>query len=245
MPSLVTCDKYGYQTSPVWEKPIRQKGPVEKLSLLIEVEAKSDAHIWISDGSKNSRRGYEIVVGGWNNKRSEIRRGQQGTQLACEFHIHDPPLQGGRAKKFWLAVVRREESITVVLGTGWEVWKNRMLMAIDKSIKRIPDIESCHVSTGYGSDGKWEIIVLDQKENTEKEPSVNKVNKQPRTPDPRLDIRGTILVTGTPLSALLKRPRHAETTPVASASQHYSPEAKRKLNMKLQTTLAKHEDRGY
>jgi hypothetical protein len=243
MPTVSTSDKYGYDTNPVWEKPVREKEPIEKLSMLIEVEAHSDAHIWFSDGSKNSRRGYEVVIGGWKNKRSEIRRGQQGTQLACEFHIHDPPLQGGWPRKFWFALVRKDDSITIVLGTGWDLWRNRMLMAVDKSVKRIAEIETCHVSTGYGSEGTWEVIVLDDKEKTATKPIKTRTEEIPRTPDSRINIRDTIRVNGTTPSGLLKRPRFTESTPTASASQHLSPEAKRKLSMKLETTLAKHEDR--
>jgi hypothetical protein len=156
---IETGNKYKYVS--VWDEPVGAGRPHgEPLKFFIDIEAKSDCHIWLSDGenARNTRRGYEVVIGGWNNTRSEIRRGQQGTALACCLHKNSP-LQVRGKSKFWIAILeeKSDNSTTVVVGEGWDLWKNKFLISVDKNPKFF--VRSISVSTGFGHAGKWGMFV--------------------------------------------------------------------------------------
>ena len=210
-----TGAKYKYVS--VWDEPVGSvRTPGDPLKFFIHVEAKSDCHIWLSDcGSKTStKRGYEIVIGGWNNTRSEIRRGQQGTALACCLH-KTSPLDSKCRSKFWIAVIEEtsDHSTTVVVGEGWDIWKNKFLISVDKRAKF--SVSSLSVSTGFGHTGKWSVYMGEDPEETAQPPQPIMVPARklvPLTP-----IRETLVATGCVSSTvassssspacLLKRPR--------------------------------------
>jgi hypothetical protein len=242
MPVVSTGSKYGYGV-PVWERPINQPHS-EKLTMLFEVDAASDAHLWLSDGGSSGRRGYEIVIGGWKNKRSEIRRGQQGTQLACQFHLDNAPLRAGSMTKFWLAVLHKPDSVTIVVGTGRDTWKNKVMMAVDSTPRRVKGIDSIAVSTGFGSEGKWDVLVMTdlpiESMSEEKENEHTQVRIENKTPEKSILIRNTIVVTGSGASGLLKRPRGAFDAPAfVSVQEEAARDEKRRLSMDLHRAIAK------
>lgn len=160
MRELKTSDKYGYD-SPVWERSYADRSQAEwSLLMLMEIEAISDAHFWLSEeaGSRSKARGYEIVIGASRNSSSFIRRGKQGTDLASKFHLAgEGPLSGKESKKFWLSFVKTDANVTLVIGAGWEPGKHKVIFAIDSSNRRM-DIETISVSTGFGSVGRWTIV---------------------------------------------------------------------------------------
>jgi hypothetical protein len=213
--SFSTSAKYGY-TDPVWDKPYQQT--LAPLLILFEVKAASDAHLWLSDGSSSKTRGYEILLGGWNNKRSEIRRGQQGRiQLACLLHDGEGPLSKTHARKFWISVVSRTDSVTIVVGRGWEAWKEKILVGIDKSEKRIIPIESVSVSTGFGSSGEWSLSVstIDLGARPSADEKVEKVSTEIKDKENKLNIENTLVPKNS--VGLLKRPRLNEGESVVHA----------------------------
>ena len=220
-----TTPKYSYG-KPVWEQSkARPMNP--PLVVLVEVAASSDAHVWLSDGSGSKSRGYELVIGGWKNSRSEIRRGQQGTSLACILH-EEGPLGGGK-KRFWISLLSENGSVSIVVGTGWDLWKHSFLVGVDSSKKRMETAESVSVSTGFGAEGDWTIHV------TEK--SIFKTQDDPRATE---DVSATpqrvshTLAFSTPIhrtlvsslagpSGLLKRPRDTSANPVHVDDSAYGP----------------------
>ena len=214
---IETGNKYKYVS--VWDEPVGDSRPEnEPLKFFIDVEAHSDCHVWLSDGEKSTRRGYEIVIGGWNNTRSEIRRGQQGTALACCLHKSSPLKIRGKSK-FWIAIIeeKSDNSTTVVVGEGWELWKNKFLISVDKKPKL--NIRSLSVSTGFGNSGKWGIFVGDEPDESSLSiPEVEKFEKNEKIIQPVVrkfpttPIRETLVATGVSTAAsspgfLLKRPR--------------------------------------
>jgi hypothetical protein len=248
-----TGEKYKYVS--VWDEPVssspRSKEP---LKIFIDVEAKSDCHLWLFDGDqKNTRKGYEIVIGGWNNTRSEIRRGQQGTALACCLH-KTSPLETRDKSKFWIAVITEDSdmSTTVVVGQGWELWKNKFLISVDKKGKF--DLKSLSVSTGFGHGGKWAIYVGEEpKEKTESDETEllsissfrektsikqNAVNRFVSTP-----IRDTLVPTGVSTAAsspiLLKRPRFNFDENSEPINVTISEKESKQVGLSIDETLAK------
>ena len=245
MAPIRTSTKYGYSTQAAWDRPVGTEGPV---TLLLEVDGASDAHVWLSDGTSSTTRGYEVVIGGWKNTRSEIRRGQQGTQLlACELH-RDGPLQAGSMRKFWLSIIpKKEESVTIVLGAGWEPWKQKILVGVDKAARRIDRIEAAYVSTGFGSEGVWEVLtdsleppVVKSESATARTVSVT----PPSRPIFKQSIRDTIVVASshTPVG-LLKRPRSAAPEEPVSSGVSVRPTEleRRSITADLARTIVKHE----
>lgn len=230
MSSILTSGKYGYG-NPVWESP--HNSVLAPILILFEVDAASDAHVWLSEGSGSKSRGYEILLGGWKNKRSEIRRGQQGSvQLACLLHDGAGPLKKGERRKFWISIITRTDSVTIVVGKGWDAWKSKLLVAVDASNKRVIPIEAVSVSTGFGSEGHWSLVVSttppakllsleqEEEEETEARPTTQedediKENQEPEK-NRTQDIRSTLIPNS---KVVLKRVR------IQNASSHQPSEA--------------------
>ena len=152
-----TGKKYVYKT--VWDDsilaPISRSVP---FVLLVEVQAPSDAHVLLG--------GYEIVIGGWKNTRSEIRRGKQKEAIATIFHPkNNGPLNPNSSSKFWISVVNGS---SIAVGYGWEVWLQTFLVAVDKKQNLV---DSVAISTGFGSEGIWNIHVMSKKESREESES--------------------------------------------------------------------------
>ena len=232
MKNLTTPATYGY-SEPVWVKSYVNAG-AGSLMMFFEVKAAHDAHIWLSDGSGDKRKGYEIVIGGWNNSRSVVRRGQQGvTELACAEHTPDSrPLSETESRRFWISLIESPSSVKLVVGRGWDAWNNKFLAAIDASSKRLR-VESVSVSTGFRAEGHWSFLSIDsaddvsvakRKESPPRSPG-DKENAPTRTGNTTLsaslggkNIKNTIL---TPSSGLLKRPRSSlASTPVSVSFDH-------------------------
>jgi hypothetical protein len=154
---VVETDKtYKYRPS-IWESG----STCSLLNLQIDVRADSDCHIWLCDRERDSR-GYEIVIGGWKGSRSEIRRGKQGDALCSVFHDSAAkPLRDGQGR-FWVSVMPNDNDVTIVVGKGWDLWKDKFMIAVDKSRKKIATVSSVSVCTGFGSEGHWTIYVDSQ-----------------------------------------------------------------------------------
>ncbi|KAJ8017844.1 C3 and PZP-like alpha-2-macroglobulin domain-containing protein 8 [Holothuria leucospilota] len=112
-------------------------------------KANSDVHLALSP-SENSSELYEIVIGGWNNTQSVIRRCEQCSHLVTE--ATDLYLSANEFRWFWItfdsngaiAVGRKDES------TSFMKWAD-------------PDpleVQYLGYSTGFGSSGQFRFCCL-------------------------------------------------------------------------------------
>lgn len=206
--SVSTGKKYEYKQ--VWER--LSSCVDDNFLVLFEVEARSDAHVWLEMDSG----GYEIVIGGWNNSRSEIRRGKQGKCVLACIMDDAKPLNASGKTKFWMTV--KQEATTsnnaILVGKGWEVGKNTFLVGKDKK-KFSEKIESMSVSTGFGFEGKWIIHGHQVEEDVLVAEQTHEPDDSPKWFEPAATftpIRSTLILSSTRStsspSVLLKRPRH-------------------------------------
>jgi hypothetical protein len=78
-------------------------------------ETITDVHVAISPVPKTVDPMYEIVIGGWNNSKSVIRRKSQGPNLCCVDPGSDgPPIKPG-LNHYWLSV----DAVTRLIKVGW------------------------------------------------------------------------------------------------------------------------------
>lgn len=119
-----------------------------------KVDAPSNAHISLfrkrlgTANIQRNRDAYEIVLGGWGNTRSAIRK-NGGTRTRPNTAAILTP---GQAKDFWVSY--DEENGRVAAGTGTEFNRNTIMSWTDTQPLEIAAIG---VMTGYGATGKWEF----------------------------------------------------------------------------------------
>jgi hypothetical protein len=78
-------------------------------------ETITDVHVAISPVPKTVDPMYEIVIGGWNNSKSVIRRKSQGPNLCCaHLGSYGPPINPG-LNHYWLSV----DAVTRLIKVGW------------------------------------------------------------------------------------------------------------------------------
>ena len=124
------------------------------VTLNIQVRASSDAHILLS--FEGERQAWEIVVGGWGNTQSQIRRGSQGIELATLIH---PKGRAPLAEGKWRDVVIRwrEEGggrVLIIVQAGGE-----RLKVVANGGARIPRIKDVYLGSGFGSASDWKVFV--------------------------------------------------------------------------------------
>jgi len=225
---IETGPKYKYSAISVWDGSVSENGV--PLQIRVDVDTRSDCHLWLNDGTNKKKNGYEIVIGGWNNTRSEIRRGQQGDSIACCLHKSNPLSRSG-SSRFWVSVIQTEEALTIVVGFGWEIWKDKFLIAVDRRRRGDAIIRSLSVSTGFGHSGVWNVYVNDiggesrilataqvedqenkQPEHNEKIAAFRQTPKSEKRPLPLTPMRETLVTTTSTTNggSLLKRPRTNE-----------------------------------
>lgn len=139
--SIETGDDYNYHT--ILNLDLSSKSMIE-----FSVMAKNDAHVLLTMGAGGV---FEIVIGGWNNSRSMIRRSKQGAGVV----------------EYSGVVISDSEFKTFVLD-----WNNAgvlklysksgtepltLLMETPPQPEPVLDIKSMAVSTGWGSTGKWKV----------------------------------------------------------------------------------------
>jgi len=78
-------------------------------------KAENDIHIAMSDSAQTNVPMYEIVIGGWGNSQSVIRRQSQGEVLeSSEKTIKDVKKEG----KYWVSINAQKSTIAVGYGTA-------------------------------------------------------------------------------------------------------------------------------
>ncbi|XP_019646607.1 PREDICTED: uncharacterized protein LOC109487084 isoform X2 [Branchiostoma belcheri] len=110
-----------------------------------EVQANNDAHVALSSQNQDLDDMYEIVIGGWNNTRSAIRRSKQGANRA--FSSTPGILSSTESRGFWIS------------------WTATGSISVGRQGEAHPflewtDPQPLHVAyagytTGWGSTGQW------------------------------------------------------------------------------------------
>ncbi len=124
----------------------------DKTSITFYVDAKHDASIALSenniDGSQEheDHNVYEILIGGWTNTATVIRRDKRGPNMCM---VPTPEiLTPGVAKLFWISWDNGTMRVGREQHVGYDViceWKDPTPRTINY----------LSISTGWGSDGKW------------------------------------------------------------------------------------------
>lgn len=104
-----------------WQLPVAGKAAV-----LFKASANNDIHVALSDAAKTMDPMYEIVIGGWNNTKSVVRRRSQGPPIR-ESKLGIP--KAGVPVDFWVMVDKDKGMISA--GHGTAVGKNVIVEAND------------------------------------------------------------------------------------------------------------------
>ena len=130
----------------------------EDKAIIFTVDAKNDAHIGFFSKKKScaprcSNEMYEIVIGGWGNSQSVIRRGSQGSNkdLKATHHI----LKSNEDRPFWADA----KNGLVRLGKGKVIGSDIVMKWQDNK-----PFNPSYVGfmTGFGSTGIWKISEKDK-----------------------------------------------------------------------------------
>ncbi|XP_052061850.1 uncharacterized protein LOC127701920 [Mytilus californianus] len=125
-------------------------------SISFKVKAKSDAHVALMFSNTDQDPLYEIVLGGWANKKSIIRYSKEGLPLATH---RGPVLKQTVYRTFYIK------------------WSNGHIRVEDGSKLTIMEwthtsssfeIRNIGISTGWGSIGYWSFPCQDCQENEKK-----------------------------------------------------------------------------
>eukprot|EP00928_Gymnodinium_smaydae_P039159 TRINITY_DN2680_c1_g2_i2.p1 TRINITY_DN2680_c1_g2~~TRINITY_DN2680_c1_g2_i2.p1 ORF type:complete len:4227 (+),score=735.02 TRINITY_DN2680_c1_g2_i2:117-12797(+) len=133
--------------------------PTQPLKLSIKVKAAQDAHIFLG---RPGQYGFEIVIGGWNNGLSVIRK-YPGRQEVS--HQYGPRLDGSKYKQFWL---RYDHNGFLAVGTGDSFTDDVFLGNDARSIIAHSNmgwsggagptaLDWLSVATGWGAMGSWDL----------------------------------------------------------------------------------------
>jgi hypothetical protein len=144
--SVHTPDNYSYQFAPFQLTP----GDVA----YINVQAKNDAHVLLSADAHGAQGSpYEIVLGGWGNSKSVLRRGKQGTELAA----HSGSVLSRTEYRGFLVTQTPQGEILVGQQTVPGQYNNIILRATDTQPMPVNYIG---MSTGWGSTGIFHVTVV-------------------------------------------------------------------------------------
>ncbi|XP_019614801.1 PREDICTED: cell wall protein RBR3-like [Branchiostoma belcheri] len=112
-----------------------------------QVSANSDAHIGLSPANQDATDMYEIVLGGWGNTKSAIRRGKLGSDVT---NVDTPAINSPTEyRTFWINLA---SDGTISVGKGGESLP--FMSWTDPNPIRV---SYAGYSTGWGSDGRWKF----------------------------------------------------------------------------------------
>ena len=125
----------------------------EDKAIIFTVNAKSDAHVGFFSEKKScpihcSNEMYEIVIGGWANSQSVIRRGSQG--LIKDLKDTQNILKSNEDRPFWADA----KDGLVRLGKGKVIGSDIVMIWQDNQ-----QLDPSYVGfmTGFGSTGIWKF----------------------------------------------------------------------------------------
>ncbi|KAI8498912.1 hypothetical protein Bbelb_233650 [Branchiostoma belcheri] len=110
-----------------------------------EVQANNDAHVALSSQNQDLDDMYEIVIGGWDNTRSAIRRSKQGANRA----VSSTPgvLSSTESRGFWISW-----TVTGSISVGRQGEAHPFLEWTDPQPLHVA---YAGYTTGWGSTGQW------------------------------------------------------------------------------------------
>lgn len=148
MPDTHTPNDYQYHEPAVGGKDIVQTNGSLKY-MLFSVQATNDAHISLDSITQDhGHQFYEIVLSGWGNTYSVIRKSSQGhNQVGQATH---GLLSGSEQRNFWVSA--DENSGRVAAGQGSDI-TSQVIMEWDDGDPL--HIDYAEVMTGWGSTGSW------------------------------------------------------------------------------------------
>lgn len=146
--TVLTPAVYDYQYLP--EVPVSRKNHVT-----FRIMASAEAHVALSHVyGDTDRRTYEIVLGGWNNTKSAIRYGGRGP---IEVEANTPGLLNAEDfQAFW--IMWSDDRGSLEVGRGMTRGLNCILRWPKIPPAKQHSINLMSVSTGPGSQGRWEFI---------------------------------------------------------------------------------------
>ena len=123
---------------------------IGRTSNIFSLKACHDGHVGLAEVvGLSSLTMYEIVIGGWQNSKSVIRRARQGT---IEVEASTPNiLDCNSARNFWLSW----EDGVIQFGTGGIVGQTRILSYTDPNPYTV---NSLTVATAEGQIGDWRFF---------------------------------------------------------------------------------------
>ena len=119
-------------------------------AVIFAVDARNDAHVGFFTVRRDLQEMYEIVISGWGNTQSVIRRRNQGPHMATART--QGLLRAGTYTQLWADA----KDGLVRLGRGNVVGKDVILEWQDPHPL---DVESMGLMTGWGARGKWRALV--------------------------------------------------------------------------------------
>jgi hypothetical protein len=141
----VVVTKWSMMSTPnsgKYNNQLALKGLKEPYTVSVTVEAKNDAHIFLSKGGAPSQKnGYEIVLGGWANSKSVIRT---GTQKPANGVVRYHGKVVGSKKTF--TIEKTATTLTIKRADG------TTLLTYDKATRKTVEM---YLMTGWGATGKW------------------------------------------------------------------------------------------
>ena len=143
--TVLTPAVYDYQYLP-------EVAVSRKCHVALRVRAAAWAHVALSTVyGDTDHQTYEIVLGGWENKRSAIRYGGRGPVVA---ETATPELlDADDFRSFWISW----EASTVEVGRGMKKGLDRFLTWSAPPGQRHA-VNCMSVSTGDGASGQWEFV---------------------------------------------------------------------------------------
>ena len=127
--------------------------PLPHMAVTFSVRGSNDAHVGFFEGPNENSSMYEVVIGGWSNSQSVIRR---GPQAANEVEVATQGvLNADEWRPFWLVF----DGEAVVIGHGLEV------AAAGTEFMRFTDptpkaVRYVGVGSGFGSGALWDLCAI-------------------------------------------------------------------------------------
>ena len=122
--------------------------PTRRLAVIFAVQATNDAHIGLFTSAHDENNMYAIVIGGWGNTQSTIRRpiGQS------RVFVKGARVSGTSMTQMWLSLNEGKLSV----GNGSVVGQNTWMWWTDPAPLTISEVVPM---TGWGATGQWTLCL--------------------------------------------------------------------------------------
>ena len=142
-----TADTGAYNASTGRSFTLRSGGI---LSIIFKVQASNDAHLGLFTSAHDLNNMYEIVIGGWGNSKSVVRKSHGGTDLVT---VLGAQISSISMTEMWLSLSPLGK---LSIGTGSTVGQNAWMSWTDPSPLTITEVVPM---TGWGASGIWRLCI--------------------------------------------------------------------------------------